>query len=127
MCVSDHPYNLREQPGIDFLKVVPTVWNETRVHSGAPGEYLVMLRRSGNVWFLGALNNDYGRVKTVKLDFLGAGSWKLRWWRDAKDSGVAADHLDYVEQRVTATDTLNLRLAPGGGAVAQFVSESVNP
>lgn len=121
-CVSDHPYNLRDQPGIDFLKIVPTVWDETRVLSGSPGEHLVMIRRSNKDWFLGALNNDTTRVKTVKLDFLGAGSWKLRWWRDAKDSNVAADHIDYVEQTVTAADTLDLRMAGGGGTVAQFTA-----
>jgi hypothetical protein len=48
MCVCDHPDNLRGQPGLDFFKLVPTVWDETRVLSGALGEYLVMARRSGS-------------------------------------------------------------------------------
>lgn len=122
MCVSDHPYNLRDQPGIDFLKVVPTVWDETRVLSGFPGEHLVMARRSGKDWFVGALNNDFGRVKSVKLDFLGTGSWKVRWWRDARDSGVNAEHVDHVEQTVSANDTLDLRMTPGGGAVLHFTA-----
>ena len=83
MCVCDHPGNLRGQPGLDFLKIVPTVWDETRVLSGAVGEHLVIARRSGTNWFLGALNNSYSRVRSIKLDFLGAGRWHLRWWHDA--------------------------------------------
>jgi alpha-glucosidase len=123
MCVSDHPDNLRGQPGLDFLKLVPTVWDETRVLSGAVGEHLVMARRSGSNWFLGALNNDYTRVCSTKLDFLGEGKWKMRWWHDARDSSENAAHIEIEERTVTAGETLNLRLSPGGGAVIQFVPE----
>ena len=121
MCVSDHPTNLRGQPGIDFLKLVPTVWDETRVLSGVVAEHLVIARRSGADWYLGALNNGYTRVRSVKLDFLGAGKWQVRWWHDAADSGENATHLEVEERVVSADDTLDLSMAPGGGAVLRFV------
>jgi alpha-glucosidase len=121
MCVCDHPINIRGRPGSDFLKLVPTVWDDTRVLSGAVGEHLVVARRSGQDWYLGALNNDVIRVKTVGLDFLGPGKWRLRWWRDAADSGDHADHLEVEERDVSAADTLDLHMAPGGGAVIRFV------
>ena len=121
MCVSDHPTNLRGQLGIDFLKLVPTVWDETRVLSGVVAEHLVIARRSGADWYLGALNNGYTRVRSVKLDFLGAGKWQLRWWRDAADSGENPGHLEIEERVVSADDTLDLSMAPGGGAVLRFV------
>ena len=121
MCVCDHPTNLRGQAGIDFLKLVPTVWDETRVLSGVVGEHLVIARRSGPDWYLGALNNGFTRVRSVKLDFLGAGRWRLRWWRDAADSAENAEHIEIEERVVSADTTLDLRMAPGGGAVARFV------
>jgi alpha-glucosidase len=121
MCVCDHPINLRGQPGIDFLKLVPTVWDDTRVLSGVVGEHLVIARRSGRDWYLGALNNGVTRVRSVKLDFLGGGKWRLRWWHDAADSAENAEHLEIEESVVSADTTLDLRLAPGGGAVARFV------
>ena len=55
-----------------------------------------------------------------ELDFLGAGQWLLHWWHDAADSGDNAEHLETTERTVTATDTLDLRLAAAGGAVARF-------
>jgi len=119
-CVCDHPDNIRGQPGADFLKVVPTVWDETRVIDGAVGEHIVTVRRSGQDWFLGALTNSAARTIPVKLDFLGAGQWQLHWWHDAADSGDNAEHLETTERTVTATDTLDLRLAAAGGAVARF-------
>jgi alpha-glucosidase len=38
---ADHPSHYRDEPGLDFLKVVPTVWDDTRVLDGAVGEHLV--------------------------------------------------------------------------------------
>ena len=121
MCVCDHPTNLRGQPGIDFLRLVPTVWDETRVLSGVVAEHLVIVRRSGPDWYLGALNDSHARVKTVKLDFLGPGKWHLRWWRDATDSAENAEHLTILERDVTREDALDLQMAPAGGAVIRFV------
>jgi alpha-glucosidase len=121
MCVCDHPTNIRGQPGSDFLRIVPTVWDDTRVLSGVVGEHLVVARRSGADWFLGGLNNNYTRVKTVGLDFLGAGKWHMRWWHDAPDSADNPSRIDIEERDVTAADTLDLAMAPGGGAVIHFV------
>jgi alpha-glucosidase len=119
-CVCDHPVNLRGQDGIDFLREVPTVWDETRVLSGAVAEHLVVVRRSGAEWYLGAINNSFARVKTVSLDFLGPGKWHLRGWEDAADSGENAEHVNLVEQDVTAADTLDIKMAQAGGAAIRF-------
>jgi hypothetical protein len=59
----------------------------------------------------------------VRLDFLGAGKWRLRWWHDAADSSENAEHLEVEDRIVSAGDTLDLRMAPGGGALAHFVPE----
>ena len=116
----DHPSHYRDQPGLDFLKLVPTVWDDTRVPDGAVGEHVVIVRRSGDRWFLGALTDRNSRNIPVKLDFLGTGSWKVRLWKDAADSDVNTRHLDTEERVVTAADELTLHLARAGGAVACF-------
>ena len=122
-CVCEHPDNLRGEPGSDFLKIVPTVWDETRVLSGEVGEHIVMARRSGTDWYLGALTNSAARTLPVKLDFLGKGNWKVRLWHDAADSSDNAEHIAIEERPVKATDSLNLQLAPAGGTVARFSPE----
>ena len=50
---------MRGQPGLDFLKLVPTVWDDTRVVRARSANYLVMARRSGADWFLGSMTNSY--------------------------------------------------------------------
>ena len=123
-CVCDHPRHYLNQPGTDFLKAVPTVWDDTRVLDAEVAEYLVISRRSGNQWFLGALSNDKTRELAVKLDFLGKGRWKARLWKDAADSQINAEHLEVADRFVTSADTLNLRLAPCGGCVVRFQIEN---
>lgn len=120
-CACDHPSNYRNQPGLDFLKVVPTVWDETRVLSGVIGEHIVMARRSGSEWYLGALNNNFRRVRTLKLDFLGSGRWQMRLWRDDPRSSEDAEKILIEDRVVNAGDTLDLRMQRSGGAVARFV------
>jgi alpha-glucosidase len=118
--VCDNPIHYRGQPGLDFLKMVPTVWDDTRVLDGAVGEHVVIVRRNGNRWFLGALTNSKGRDIPVKLDFLGAGSWMLKLWKDAPDSGTEGTHLVTEQKAVTSAGRLTLHLARAGGAVACF-------
>ncbi|MCX5644373.1 MAG: glycoside hydrolase family 97 protein [Phycisphaerae bacterium] len=122
---ADHPSHYKDQPGLDFLKAVPTVWDETRALDGAVGEHVIIVRRHGNRWFLGALTDRNARDILVKLDFLGQGSWTLRLWKDAPDSDTAGEHLVTEQRVVTAAEELTLHLARAGGAVASF--EPVSP
>jgi alpha-glucosidase len=119
-CACDHPDHYRDQPGADFLKIVPTVWEETRVLDGSVGEYLAMVRQAGDGWFLGALTNSQPRELTIALDFLPPGRWQMRLWKDAADAHETAERLATEERSVRTGDVITLRLAPAGGCVARF-------
>lgn len=122
-CLCDHPAHYKDQPGSDFLKLVPTVWDDTRVLQGEVGQHLVIARRSGRDWYLGGLTNSQARTTTVKLDFLNDGHYRLHLWQDAPDSNVNAEHLATEDRPVTAADTLTVTLAPAGGFVAWLQRE----
>jgi alpha-glucosidase len=123
-CVCDHPLHYRDQPGADLLKVVPTVWDDTRVLDAEVAEYIVIARRSGNDWFLGALTANKDRDVAVNIDFLGRGRWKARIWKDAADSPINAEHLEVEDRSLTSADALNVHLAPCGGCVVRFQFEN---
>lgn len=60
------PNNLTDAPQIclDFMKQVPTTWDETRFIDGYPGRYIVLARRHGNTWYIAAANGNGGTVET---------------------------------------------------------------
>ena len=57
------PNTLTDAPAaaIDFLREVPTTWDETRLIDGYPGKYIVLARRCGATWYVGAVNADDGK------------------------------------------------------------------
>ena len=66
-CIAMQPNNLDELPQteLDFLREVPTSWDETRFIDGYPGKYVVMARRSGEKWYVVGLN---ATKEPLKLD-----------------------------------------------------------
>jgi alpha-glucosidase len=59
-----------DTPELELFAKVPTVWDETKVIHGRIGEYAVIARRSGEDWYIGAMNGDQPRTLCVPLDFL---------------------------------------------------------
>ncbi len=111
--VADTPDAYRGQGGLDFLAEVPASWDETRFIAGRIGESIVIARRKGDRWYLGAMT-DAARSVAVPLSFLGSGGYVARTWSD----GAAPTDLVADRRQVTATDTLVLTLHPAGGAAA---------
>ena len=106
--------------GMDFLKGLPTVWDETRGLDGEVGKYVVEARRNGKNWYLAAISDRNARELDVPLAFLGEGDWKVTLWEDAPDAGQNAEHMVKNEKSVRHADSLQLKLAPSGGTVAIF-------
>ena len=70
-CIAMQPNNLDELPHfeIDFLRQVPTTWNETRFLDGYPGRYIVMARQHGNDWYVAGLNAEpQAKTLTIKME-----------------------------------------------------------
>ena len=59
-----------EIPDLDFFAKLPTVWDDTRVLDGYPGDHVLIARKSGDNWFVGAVNGPDNRQFTIKCDFL---------------------------------------------------------
>ncbi len=118
--VADYPTAYEGQPGFDFLKLVPTWWDETRVPAAEIGKLLVTARRKGSTWYLGGMSANDARDLDLPLSFLGAGHYTARVWRDAPDANTDPNHLRVQRLEVTHDDTLRVHFAPDGGFVAQL-------
>lgn len=103
-------------PELPWFDAIPTTWDDSRALAGEIGEYVVIARRGGTTWYLGAMTNEQSRIIDIPLDFLGAGSWQATICADGNTPDNARDTTVAVtQQSVTAQTTLQLRLAPAGG------------
>ena len=67
-CVAIYPNNLQDVPQfeLDFLKQLPTTWDETRFLDGYPTKYVVLARRTGDKWYVAGMNGTQ-QAKTLQL------------------------------------------------------------
>jgi alpha-glucosidase len=119
-CVTDDPEHYRNQPGLDFLRVVPTIWDETRVLDGAVGEHIVVARRQGNRWFVGGMTADQPYTYRLPLSFLGKGTYTAHLFTDPTNPEASYESLDQSTRTVTSKDTLPLPMRLAGGAALYF-------
>jgi alpha-glucosidase len=125
--VCDYPAAYEGQGGWDFLKAVPTSWDETRVPEAIPGQWVTIARRKGDEWFVGTINNSEKRQVTLSLRWLPPGRYTATVYSDAADAGANPDHLDIETRVVGPTDTLVVELAAGGGQVMRLRKIPVQP
>ena len=107
------PENLKEKPAymFDYLRAVPTVWDETRLIDGYPGKFCVMARRKGKQWYIAAINGENKeRTLKLKLDML-SGKKVI-----AITDGVGPDALK-SDVQLDKNGTMELKLSGNGGAV----------
>jgi alpha-glucosidase len=115
--VCDHPDNILNKPGADFLKIVPTTWDDIKFLGGYPGDYIALAKRSGDVWFVGVMNNSTGKTVPLKLDFLPAGNYEAEIWSDAKNSDREPMETKKSKQAVKPDAELKVPMAKNGGCV----------
>jgi alpha-glucosidase len=119
--LADNPSNYKREPeSTSFMASVPVVWDETRVVEAKIGDYVVIARRSGSDWYVGALTDWTKREFTIDMSFLPAGGYTVTSFAD----GINADRYasDYKKSTtiITETSNVNIVLAPGGGWVARI-------
>jgi alpha-glucosidase len=122
--VSDAPQAYANQPEFQFIKDVPTAWDEMRVVNGDPGEYVTVARRHGSEWYLGSITNWTPRELSVPLDFLGAGSYTAEIYQDGVDADTQPKHVLLRKQVVRRGEVLKLHLSKGGGCAIRFIPRS---
>lgn len=118
----DSPYSYRSSPaGMDFLKIVPTTWDDTKVIQGEVGDFITVARRHGEDWFVGSMTDSSARTLEIPLTFLGDGKFTAEIWADAYEADEFPDRLMKSHKQVTSSDSLTAQMAPGGAHVVRIV------
>ena len=112
------PNNLTDAPQmcLDFMRRVPTTWDETRFIDGYPGKYVVLARRHGNAWYVAAVNAT-GEPLKLSLALPMMGGRDVRMYRDGKKGEPRLGEL-----RLRNDGRLQITVIPNGGAVVETVN-----
>jgi len=115
--VCDHPDNILNQPGSDFLKIVPTTWDDIKFVGGYPGDYVAIAKRTGDKWFLGVMNNSTGKTVELNVSFLPSGNYVAETWSDTKNSDKEPKEIKKSIVSIKSPGTFKVIMAKDGGFV----------
>jgi len=107
------PNNLDEQPEfvLDYLKKVPTVWDETVYLGGTPTDYCALARRKGEDWYIAVVNGKKEK-RTIVLEAPMLAGKEVNFIHDNADGTVG-----FKQQRLDKSGKLSIDLLAEGGAL----------
>lgn len=118
-CIAMQPNNLNELPQfeLDFLRQIPTSWDETRFIDGYPTRYVVIARRTGNQWYIGGLNGtDQPITLTLQLPMF-AGKTVQYYMDEPKKAGEILPTSALKSLKVNKKGEAKVTIQPMGGIV----------
>lgn len=119
--LSDSPSNYMREPEImEFLAPVPTEWDETKVLDARIADYVVVVRRNGRDWYVGAMTDWTPRNLEIDLSFLPEGNFTMEAYQDGMNADRNASDYKKTATTVNRTTKVKLPLASGGGWVARI-------
>ncbi len=111
----DSPTNYYGQPGLDFYRSFPTVWDDSAVLSASFEGNVAVARRSGDSWRVGVIGKSVTGSLDLPFDFLGGGEWALLEYADSPLPGAAATDLLVGTRLVRADDVYTVPMNATGG------------
>jgi alpha-glucosidase len=119
---SDHGATYRDSIAREFMRALPSVWDDTRLLEGNPSQYATLARRRGDDWYVGTITSGTGRTAAIPLSFLAAGTnYTAHIYMD----GTSDNDIAYRVQSVTSTSVLNIPLRANGGAAIRLTTQNV--
>ncbi|MDO8896123.1 MAG: glycoside hydrolase family 97 protein [Bacteroidales bacterium] len=116
LCESPSNY-LKEQESVDFITQIPVTWDETKVLEAKIGEYLVVARRKGTDWYIGAMTDWTSRSFEIDLDFI-SGSYDATIMQDGINANRHAQDYKQLKTSLAKNDKLLIDMKSGGGFAA---------
>lgn len=113
-----HPQSLLSNPAVEIIKSLPSTWDETRVLPPSEiGELALFARRSGDTWFVAAMNGPEARTVKVDPSFLGRDNAKALIARDRLDEAAA---IEMETREVSRRQPIDISMRAGGGFVMRI-------
>jgi alpha-glucosidase len=119
--LADSPsHYLREPEVMEFLKAVPTVWDETKVLDAKIADYVCIARRRGREWYVGAMTDWTARTLEIDFSFLPAGRFRMVSYEDGPNAENMGNDYKSTTRDIIRNTKLKITLASGGGWAARI-------
>ncbi len=121
---SDLLHNYEGHPAFQFFRDFDADCDWSEALQGEPGEFIAVVRKAKDKYFLGALTNEEARTLSIPLDFLEDGKkYRAVIYADGADADWKTNPTSYqiMEKEVTNADTLEVVMAKGGGQAVSFL------
>ena len=126
---ADYPEHYEQfMDAFQFIKDVEVDWRRSEYLLAEPGDYIVTARqgKKSGKWFMGGVNDENARTLSVPLSFLENGkTYEATIYADASDAHYRNNPQAYTitGRTVTASDSLEIFMAPGGGFAVSFAEQ----
>jgi len=110
------PNNLKDVPAfeLEFMKNVPTTWDETVFIDGYPGKYSVIARRHGEKWYIAGVNAEKS-AKKLKLNLPMLSGKNCKIYNDKNDKQTYMSDI-----KISKNGELSITIQPNGGFVVTY-------
>jgi len=111
--IAEIPEGMAKMPAyvVDYLKDIPTNWDDSKFIAGFPGKYIVMARKSNNIWHIVGINGE-NTPKEIELD--------LSFVKNAKGFIILEDESGFKQESISKSQKLTLKMKPNGGFVVKI-------
>lgn len=120
----DKPSDSQDEPELKFFDDIYTTWDDTKVLQGEVGQFISVVRRKGQEWFIGSITNNNARELSVCLDFLpNDKDYIAEIYTDGSNFIPTRTKVKVSRFRVNSKSILNFKLKKAGGAAVRLVPE----
>lgn len=117
----DSPSNYSKEPECtDFIAEIPTVWDDSKALGGEVSEYVLIARRKGEVWYVGAINNWESRVLEIDFSFLEKGTYQAEIFQDGLNAGNIAQDYQCSSMELSNKEKTRFKMETGGGLIIKL-------
>jgi alpha-glucosidase len=111
----------REKECTEFISKIPVEWDDLKVLEAKIREHTVLARKHGDDWYVGAITNWDPKELEIVFDFIDHGQYQMEFIEDGINADTRA--IDYMKRTrgISKGDSINIKLAPGGGWVARLI------
>ncbi|KIA84870.1 glycoside hydrolase family 97 protein [Flavobacterium sp. AED] len=111
--IAEIPEGMAKMPQyvVDYLKDIPTNWDDSKFIAGYPGKYIVMARKKDNVWHIVGINGE-NTIKEIEID--------LSFVTNAKGFIISENEKGFQQNTVSKSTKLKVMMKPHGGFVVKI-------